>query len=559
MWRTAKRRFVGHVFLGNPFLPIPFGNSKHPLPTRSRFLRAAVRSTRFALCLHHAHPFVAAEGKRTVSHREEVGFVTELSSPRFVTIQWCCPQSCNVTAANEWSIVEIELSATRVGSGAASLSAADIRKMWRTAKGRFVRHVFLRNPFLPIPFGNSKHPLPTRSRFVRAVRSTRFASCLHHAHLFVAAEGKRTVSHREEVGFVTELSSPRFVAIHRCCPQSCSVTAANEWTIVEIEILATLGWKWGCQYYRVIVSKIWITGHWLCFELWHVTAANEWTIVEIELLATLGWKRGCQPLSCRCSQNVMHFRMEICSTCLLRSPFLPIPFGNSKHPLLARSRFQSAAVRSTSSALCLHHAHPFVAAEGKRTVSHGEEVGFVTELSSPRFVTIQWLCSQLCYVSAANEWTIVEIELLATLGWKWGCQPFSCRCLQNVMHFRMEICPTCLLRNPFLPIHFLNSKHPLPTRSRFLRAAVRSTRFALCLHYAHPFVAAAEKRPVSCREAECLVTELWSPRSVTMHWLCSYVTAANWAFSLCGLEVWLPAFQLPMFAEPKEDLLDMFV
>ena len=39
----------------------------------------------------------------------------------------------------------------------------------------------------------------------------------------------------------------------------------------------------------------------------------------------------------------------------------------------------------------------------------------------------------------------------------------------------------------------LKSKHLVPTRSRFLRAAVRSTRSALWLHHAHPFVAAAEK------------------------------------------------------------------
>ena len=43
----------------------PFGISKHPLSTRSRFLRATVRSTGSALCLHHALPFVVAAEKRT--------------------------------------------------------------------------------------------------------------------------------------------------------------------------------------------------------------------------------------------------------------------------------------------------------------------------------------------------------------------------------------------------------------------------------------------------------------------------------------------------------------
>ena len=95
------------------------------------------------------------------------------------------------------------------------------------------------------------------------------------------------------------------------------------------------------------------------------------------------------------------------------------------------------------------------------------------------------------------------------------------------------------------------------------------------------------KKPVSCREAKGLVTELSSPRFVTYntvivskiwitgYWLCSqlrHVTAANqwpmnncqdWAFSNNGLEVGLPAFQLPLFAKcdalPKRGLCDMFV
>ena len=41
--------------------------------------------------------------------------------------------------------------------------------------------------------------------------------------------------------------------------------------------------------------------------------------------------------------------------------------------------------------------------------------------------------------TAASQWRLVEIRLLATLGWKQGCQPFSCRCWQNVMHYRKEI------------------------------------------------------------------------------------------------------------------------
>ena len=106
-----------------------------------------------------------------------------------------------------------------------------------------------------------------------------------------------------------------------------------------------------------------------------------------------------------------------------------------------------------------------------------------------RFVTILWLCSQLCCEIAANQRTLFEIELLATKGWKWGCQPFSCRCSQNVTHWQKEICSTSLSKESIPTIPFGSLNHPLPARSRFLRAAVRSTCFAW-LHPAHPFVAA---------------------------------------------------------------------
>ena len=151
-------------------------------------------------------------------------------------------------------------------------------------------------------------------------------------------------------------------------------------------------------------------------------------------------------------------------------------------------------------------------------------------------------------------------ELLATVGWKWGCHPFSCRCSLNVTHCRKEICSTYLFKASIPATHFGNFNHQLPTRSRFLRAAVRSTCSALWLHHAHPFVADTKKSS-PCREAEGLVTELWSPRSVKIQWLCSQLCYDIWAFSNSGLEVGLPAFQLPMFAKcdtlPKGDLFDI--
>ena len=68
---TAERREICLTCLSKKSIPaIPFWISKPPIPPRSRFLRAAVRSTRSALCLHHAHPFVAAEDKNQ-SHAEK--------------------------------------------------------------------------------------------------------------------------------------------------------------------------------------------------------------------------------------------------------------------------------------------------------------------------------------------------------------------------------------------------------------------------------------------------------------------------------------------------------
>ena len=149
---------------------------------------------------------------------------------------------------------------------------------------------------------------------------------------------------------------------------------------------------------------------------------------------------------------------------------------------------------------------------------------------------------------------IFEIELLTTVGWKWGCQPFSCRCSQNVTHCRKELCSTCLFKASFPAIPFGNSNRKLPTRSRFLRAAVRSTCSALWLHHAHPFVAATKKSS-PCREAEVLVTELWFPRFVTYNTVIMPVTVKftvkfRLDFLVCGLQgevLWHFAMLAPCF------------
>ena len=189
---------------------------------------------------------------------------------------------------------------------------------------------------------------------------------------------------------------------------------------------------------------------------------------------------------------------------------------------------------------------------------------------------MQWLCSQLCYATAANQWTIIEIELLAIVGWKWGCQPFSWRCSQNATHCRKEICSTCLFEESIPAIPFGNFNHPLPSTSRFLRAAARSTTSALWLHHAHPFVAASGKDRKSLSHAEkhrfghgvIMASKICYNAVIVLSTVtCDCCKPMNscrdWAFSNSGLEVGLPAFQLPMLpkcdALPKGDLFDMFV
>ena len=177
----------------------------------------------------------------------------------------------------------------------------------------------------------------------------------------------------------------------------------------------------------------------------------------------------------------------------LRNPFPPFLFGIPSIHSLPEAGSESC---STFRHLCILAAScPSLHCNWrKRLVACREAEGLVREFWSPRFVTMQWLCSQLCYVTAANQWTIVEIELLATVGWKCGFQPFSCLCLKNVTRSRKEIYATYLSKESIPASTFGNCKHPVPTRSfRFLRAAARSTSSALCLHHGHPFVAASEQ------------------------------------------------------------------
>ena len=278
-------------------------------------------------------------------------------------------------------------------------SAAHVRKKRRTAERRFAWHVCLRHPFRPFLFG-----IPS-------------------IHSLSEAWGSRE---RQDI----------LPATHYAC-------------IMPIPPLQLQ--KNTCLMQR---SREFVTMQCLCSQLCYVTAANQRTLIEIEFLATVGWKRGCQPFSCPCWQNVTHCRKELCSLCTFKT----FPFWNSKHRLRARS--------STSSTLCFYackRSHPFV-----------EDSGFVSCRGAwvwSRSCGLQGLLRNIeywkyigsCFFPFAMRLQCVEIERLATVGWEWGCQPFSCPCSQHVTHCPKRFVRHVCLRNLFRPFRLrFPSIHSLP-------------------------------------------------------------------------------------------------
>ena len=138
-------------------------------------------------------------------------------------------------------------------------------------------------------------------------------------------------------------------------------------------------------------------------------------------LASVGWKRGCQPFSCPWSENVTFCRKDICSTYLFKASIATMPLGNAKHPLPTRSRFLRAAVRSTSSALCLHYAckrsHPFVSASEKSTclMQRSKAIGHAV------------VVSKICYVQYSDfvRGLVYRILIVLSLVTCDGCKPVN--------------------------------------------------------------------------------------------------------------------------------------
>ena len=229
--------------------------------------------------------------------------------------------------------------------------------------------------------------------------------------------------------------------------------------------------------------------------------------------------------SCWCSQNVTHCRKEICSTCLFKESIPTIPFGNSKHPTPTRS-------------YCIM---PIPSLQMENKIQSHAQKQRVWSLSCGLQDLLQSLSCALWLLQTNNS--IVEIELLATVSWTCGCQPCSCPCSLNVMHYRKEIYATCLSKG----IH------------------------AFCEHRRIQFLPEAwgrweRQHAPSALHDGCLlakdrveVSKIW----ITGHWLwsrlsyirdCCKAMKECWdsGFSLRGLEAGLWAFRLQMLATSME-------
>ena len=127
-----------------------------------------------------------------------------------------------------------------------------------------------------------------------------------------------------------------------------------------------------------------------------------------------------------------------------------IPCVNSKHPVPTRSLrfFQRAAACSTGSALWLHHGQASVVTAGKACLMQRSRV-WSQSCGLQDLLQCSDVLSELCYVTAANQRTLVEIELLATVSWKWGCRPFSADVRKMCRTAEKRFVPHVRLWNPF--------------------------------------------------------------------------------------------------------------
>ena len=198
-----------------------------------------------------------------------------------------------------------------------------------------------------------------------------------------------------------------------------------------------------------------------------------------------------------------------------------------------------------------------------------------------RYEEKQRVWSQSCGLQDVLQWSDWALSCAMRLLQKVNnCRNWDfCRSEMDVWlpAFRLPMFAKCYALKESMP--FVKSKPPLPTRSLSFQivSRVRSAISALNGGIMPIPSLQLQKKPVICREAEG--SRGWSrscghgPKncyntvivlSVVLWNCCKPVNnCRDWAYSNSELDVWLPAFQLPMFAKcdplPKRDMFHMFV
>ena len=250
---------------------------------------------------------------------------------------------------------------------------------------------------------------------------------------------------------------------------------------------------------RVVVSKLWITGYWLWSRLSYIcdcckSMKNCWDWAFSLCGLEAGLPTFQLPMFEKCdSVPEKRFVQHVClrNSCLWNLSLQSLPelevteSGSTLHQLCTM-------VASCPSPRWICRIKP---------VSCREADSCLSQWSFDWILFGDWLwhlaMSAPCFhvTKATQQWRIVEIEFLAFVGWKWGCQPFSCPCLKNVIHCPKEICSTCLSKES-MPCVKIQASTPC---QRLEVREICSTLHQLCIMVASV--------------ASCLQKiELWYPR-----------------------------------------------
>ena len=308
---------------------------------------------------------------------------------------------------------------------------------------------------------------------------------------------------------------------------------------------------------RVVVSKIWITGYWLWSRLSYIaTASNQRRIVEIQLLASVGWKWGCQPFSCPCSLNVMHCRKErhVC----LRNPFPLFLFGFRSLQSLPEAGFWEPQYVPPG----LHYAciMPIPSLQLKiKTSLTQRSKGFGHGV----------VVSKICYVIYSDCVQDLDYRILIVLSGvtRGCCKPMNnCRdwAFRNIgleewlpafqllifeytsINAEKRYVRNVCLGNPCL-LWYQSLHSPTeawgPWEPQYAPPVLHS-----CCIMPTPSLQ-LQKKDQSHAEKQRVWSRSCGLQELLQYTDCSSMTAAKEGFSLRGLEAGLPAFQLLMFSK----------